>query len=135
MLFYFSCYLYSLITYRRCQTTSPPPQSDWGVVGTLTFFQIKKTLWKHVNFSSIKPLIFIFFSIFCQGFYETIFCFRGACMRKIQKSKFHSQRGIKNDYTHYRGNTGKNQHFQLQREIKNKSNPQCMAKLVKTQNA
>ena len=71
----------------------------------------------------------------CEFLFNKTTYFYGACMRKIEKSNFHSQRGIKNDYTHYRGNAGKNQHFQLQREIKNKSNPQCMAKLVKTQNA
>ena len=57
-----------------------------------------------------------------------------ACVKLKIQSSIHIEES-KNDYTHYRGNAGKNQHFHLQREIKHKSNPQCMAKLVKTQNA
>ena len=88
-----------------------------------------------MNFSSVKLLFLLIFDIL-SGLtsIKQYFVFTEHAENQKTQSPIHREES-KNGYAHYGGNAGKKQHFEMQREIKNNSNPQSIGKLVKTQNA
>ena len=95
-----------VISYRKCQTTPPRNQID-GQSEPSHFFQIKHTLWKHVNFYRIKPLISIDFRYFFRAdLYKHYFYFHGALIERNKKMTIHiiEEMLVKNNISNCRKN-------------------------------